>query len=115
MYPVEQIFTSGMSRENKHLLCELKSPSSDVQEKSHVVAGGRLHELSIVYKKGHIFHFHKIFKNGGVEGVRLNPLSPLWIHPPLMICTCTLIWLYSKTWVKRPLINRQNKDFNNIW
>ena len=55
MYPVEQIFTSGMSGENKHLLCELKCPSSDVPEKSHVAVDEMLHELSIVYKEGQAF------------------------------------------------------------
>ena len=64
MYPVEQIFTRGMSGENKHLLCELKSPSSDVREKSHVVMGWRLLELSIVYIKGQIFHFHDSLQKG---------------------------------------------------
>ena len=69
MYPVEQIFTSGMSGENKLLLCELQSPSSDVQEKSHVVVGGSLHELSIVYKKGQIFHFHDSLPKGAYLSV----------------------------------------------
>ena len=30
-----------------------------------------------------LFHFHRIFKNGGQEGgggVRVNPLNPLWIR-----------------------------------
>ena len=27
-----------------------------------------------------LFHFHSIFKNGGGEGVRANPLTPLWIR-----------------------------------
>ena len=59
-----------------------------MQEKSHVVVGGRLHELLTVYKKGQIFHFHRIYKSGGGEG---SPGAEPPLDPPLMICT--LIWL----------------------
>ena len=29
--------------------------------------------------KTKLFHFNRIFKNGGLEGVHSNPLNPLWI------------------------------------
>ena len=65
-----------------------------------------------------LFHFHRIFKNGGGEGVQVNPRTPIWnttdLHKaPTFYCIISLIINSISAFTFKTPFDHRNKSEQN--